>query len=241
MSSALPPPIPELTLPQRLILMVGELRKYLFIMVGAIVLTTLLFFNLSNQLFHFLQSHLHQKLVFFAVTEPFLAHVKLALATALVVLMPLLTTFFWSALAKPFALTKLNLLSFIFFTTVLFYTGAAFCYYITLPFGINFLLGYESAQVKALISIDHFVTFVALFVMGFGLIFELPMFMVFASKVGLCPRRKFEEFRRYAVLAICIIAAVLTPTPDAVNMALMGIPLYMLYELGIIIIKIMKI
>lgn len=241
MPYALPAPAPEPTIPQRLLLIVSELRRTLLILVGAIVLGTLLFYSLSAQLFHLLQSHLHQKLVFFAVTEPFLAHVKLALATSLFVLMPLTTTCFWRALAKPFGLSKVNLLGFIFFTTALFYAGAAFCYGITLPFGIKFLLGYESTQVKALISIDQFVTFIALFILGFGLIFELPMFMVFASKVGLCPRKKFEEYRRYAILAISMIAAVLTPTPDVVNMALMGVPLYLLYELGIIIIKIMKI
>lgn len=235
------PSVPEPTVAQQLIVVVAELRRYLLLLGGALLATTFVFYCFATRLFHLLQTHLQQKLVFFAVTEPFLAHVKLALAAAIFVLLPLLATCFWSALAKPFGLSKANIFWFVLCSTLLFYSGAIFCFAITLPFGINYLLGYQSAQLKAYISIEQFVTFITLFVLGFGLIFELPMFMVFSSKVGICPRRKFEEYRRYAALAICVIAAILTPTPDMVNMALMGVPLYLLYELGIIIIKIMKI
>ena len=64
--------------------------------------------------------------------------------------------------------------------------------------------------------------------------------MIFAARAGLIPRSSFENNRRYAILAISIVAALLTPTPDVVNMMLMGAPLYLLYELGIIVLKILK-
>jgi sec-independent protein translocase protein TatC len=65
--------------------------------------------------------------------------------------------------------------------------------------------------------------------------------MVFAAKVGICTRQTFEKHRRYAVLIISIMAALLTPTPDIVNMLLMGGPLYLLYEIGILVLKMMKV
>ena len=77
-------------------------------------------------------------------------------------------------------------------------------------------------------------------VLAFGAIFELPVFMVFSARVGAISRRAFEKNRRYAVLAIAILAAMLTPTPDLVNMALMGGPLYLLYESGILLIRLFK-
>lgn len=127
------------------------------------------------------------------------------------------------------------------FTCLLFYSGTLFCYYITLPFGIKFLLGFGSEELKPVISISRFVNFVTLFVLGFGAIFELPMFMVFMARVGVLSRKFFARNRRYALLMIAIVAALLTPTPDIVNMLLMGGPLYLLYEAGIVILLIMRI
>lgn len=225
----------------RLIAFFKALRRTALALALALVGTTLILYFLAPLLFDLMQGHLHQKLVFFSVTEPFLAHVKLALAAAIFCLMPLLVACLWRALAQPFKLNWLSQLSFIVFTCLLFYSGALFCYAITLAYGIEFLLGFSSEQLQPVISIDKFVTFVAVFILGFGLIFELPILMVFTAKTGLLPRQIFEKKRRYAVLAISIAAAILTPTPDLFNLMLMGVPLYALYEAGIIAIRLMKI
>jgi sec-independent protein translocase protein TatC len=147
----------------------------------------------------------------------------------------------WMALGKPFKLSEKALTWFILFTIVLFYLGAAFCYTITLTYGVKFLLGFQSDQLKPVISINRFVNFVSIFILAFGVIFELPIFMVFSAKVGLLSRQTFERNRRYAILIISILAAVLTPTPDVFNMMLMGGPLYLLYEIGILVLRLMKI
>jgi sec-independent protein translocase protein TatC len=80
-----------------------------------------------------------------------------------------------------------------------------------------------------------------MFILAFGLIFELPIFMVFLAKVGVFKRRFYEKNRRYALLLIAILSALLTPTPDIVNMLLMGGPLYLLYESGILILRVSRI
>jgi sec-independent protein translocase protein TatC len=175
------------------------------------------------------------------VAEPFLAHVKLSFFVTIFVLMPGIMYCLWMALGKPFKLSEKTLAWFILFTTILFYLGAGFCYTVTLTYGVKFLLGFQSAQLKPVISINKFVNFVSIFILAFGVIFELPIFMVFTAKVGLIARQTFEKNRRYAVLGISILAALLTPTPDVVNMLLMGGPLYLLYEVGILILKVMKI
>ncbi|MCB2181808.1 MAG: twin-arginine translocase subunit TatC [Desulfobulbaceae bacterium] len=226
---------------KRLLSFILEIRKTILFLGTGIGLGTLGFYFVSPAIFAFVQGHLNQKLAFFTVAEPFLAHVKLALFVTLFLFMPAIVFCFWRAMAKPFALSKTSLASFIFFTCLLFYSGTAFCYFVTLPFGVKFLLGFESEQLQSIISVGKFVSFVTIFVLAFGLIFELPIFMVFASKSGLCPRSTFEKSRRYALLGISIVAALLTPTPDVVNMLLMGGPLYLLYEMGIIILKILRI
>jgi len=226
---------------KRLLSFILEIRKTILFLGTGIGFGTLGFYFVSPLIFAFIQSHLNQKLAFFTVAEPFLAHVKLALFVTLFLFMPAIAFCFWRAMAKPFALSKKALASFIFFTCLLFYAGTGFCYFVTLPFGVKFLLGFESEQLQSIISVGKFVSFVTIFVLAFGLIFELPIFMVFASRSGLIPRSTFEKNRRYAVLGISIVAALLTPTPDIVNMLLMGGPLYLLYEMGIIILKMLKI
>ena len=231
----------EITPAQNLLGFINESRKYILVLLAAIFIFTAGFYFLSPIILTFFQNHLDQPLAFFTVAEPFLSHIKLALITAIFTLMPLIAYSFWTALAGPFKISTTSQNWFIIFTCILFYCGAYFCYSITLPFGVKFLLDFQSAQLKPVISISKFVSFVAVFILAFGIIFELPIFMVFASKTGMVPRRAFEKNRRYAVLAISIVAALLTPTPDVVNMLLMGVPLYLLYELGIIILKVLKI
>ncbi len=224
-----------------LIIFISELHKSARLLLISVVTLTVVLFFLSSGLIVSLQNHLNEKLYFFSVAGPFLAHVKVAFFAALYLLMPLLTYVLWKAMGKPFGVTGRRLYLFVAATCLLFYAGTLFCYMVTLPFGVKFLLGFQSKDLKAVISIGRFVNFVTIFILAFGVIFELPVFMIFSNQVGLISRQAFERNRRFAILGIAILAAVLTPTPDAVNMALMGVPLYMLYEAGILVIRLLTV
>lgn len=226
---------------QKIIIFISELRKSIRNLGLCLALTTLAIFFLAPHLLQFVQQHLETKLYFFTVAGPFLAHVTLAFFAALFSLMPWFAIVLWRALGKPFQVKTGQLFFFIFFTCLLFYAGTTFCYFITLPFGIQFLLGFSSEELKPVISVNQFVNFLSMFIFAFGLIFELPIFMVFLAKVGVMKRRFFERNRRYALLIIAILSAILTPTPDIVNLMLMGGPLYLLYESGILILRILGI
>ncbi len=225
----------------RLALIINDLRRSLLSLGLTLALATLGFSMVSPRLLALLQDHLHQELAFFTVAGPFLAHVKISVAMALLTCMPWLSYCLWRALARPFKFGPATIFWFVFFTCLLFYSGAAFCFFVTLPYGVTFLLGFQSEQLQAMIGIDQFVTFVAVFILAFGLIFELPIFMIFMARTTLLPRATFAKNRRYALLVISIVASLLTPTPDIVNMLLMGVPLYMLYEVGIIALKLLRI
>jgi sec-independent protein translocase protein TatC len=224
-----------------LIVFLNEMRRSIRALFIAIIAVTAVVFFLTPKLLELIQSHLAEKLYFFSVAGPFLAHVKLALFGALYALMPWIVTVFLRAIGKPFQVTRMQLLLFSFFTCLLFYFGTIFCYFVTLPFGINFLLGFGSEELKPVISVGRFVNFVTVFILAFGVIFQLPILMVFAAKIGVVTRSFFSRNRKYAMLLIAIVAALLTPTPDVVNMLLMGGPLYVLYEAGIVILLVMRI
>ena len=225
----------------KLFIFVGELRKSVRMLAVVLALATTLIFFLAPQLLATVQNHLADKLYFFHVSGPFLAHVKLALFSALFILMPWFLSVLWRCLAKPFGVSARQSIVFVVSTCLLFYSGTLFCYYITLPLGIKFLLGFGSEELRPVISVGRFVNFTTLFILAFGIVFELPVFMIFLAKVGVCTRAFYERNRKYALLLMAILAAVLTPTPDVVNMSLMGGPLYLLYESGIILLMVMRV
>ncbi len=220
---------------------IRELRQPFFYLGMILVTATAALTMVSPRVLLLLQNHLNQELAFFTVTDPFLAHVRLGLALAIFIMMPLFTYWFWKAMTGPFGLTRTIRIWFVIFCCLLFYGGTMFCYFVTLPLGVNFLLGYQSEQLQAVIAVGKFVTFITVFVLAFGFIAMLPIFMIFGAKTGLLPRRKFESGRGYAVLIITIISALITPTPDVVNLSFMAVPMYLLYESGILIIKLLKI
>jgi sec-independent protein translocase protein TatC len=155
--------------------------------------------------------------------------------------MPFIFYQIWKAFAPLFRLKKLRSPSLIFSTAiVLFYLGAAFCYFVTLPFGVQFLLGYQSAQLKPMISVGQYISFCSAFIFGFGLTFELPLILALLSYLKVVNAAFLTRNRRYAILVIAVIAAIVTPTPDVFNMALMGVPLYVLFEVGVIVVKIIE-
>ncbi len=208
-----------------------------FLLETAIALGCLVFilYWFAPDILDLLQYHLGQKLAFFGVMEPVISLLKLSTACALALLAPWIFFRFSQGLIVLFGITRRFAIVFSVVALILFYGGAAFCFFVTLPFGVNFLLGYQSKNLTAVISMGKFVDFVALFLLGFGLIFELPLVMSLACKLGMCHPETFSRQRRYAILVIAILAAVLTPTPDVLNMSLMAVPLYLLYETGIII------
>jgi sec-independent protein translocase protein TatC len=185
----------------------------------------------------------HQKvtLVAFAIPEAFLALLKLTLFASLFLSMPLVFYHVWKAFAPLLRLKRLRSRLRLFLTSLaLFYLGAFFCYFVTLPFGVRFLLGYQSAHIKPMISVGTYISFCAVFIFGFGLTFELPLILALLSYLKVVNAGFLTRNRRYAILLIAIIAAVITPTPDVFNLALLGVPLYLLFEVGVILVKIIE-
>jgi sec-independent protein translocase protein TatC len=122
--------------------------------------------------------------------------------------------------------------------TTLFYGGCFFCYFWVLPVGINFLVTYGSENLEPMIGLAKYLTFSIGLIFAFGLIFELPLIMLILGRAGLIGYQVLAKNRKYALLINSILSAVLTPTPDAYTMLLMMIPMQILYELSIWLVKI---
>jgi sec-independent protein translocase protein TatC len=122
---------------------------------------------------------------------------------------------------------------------ILFALGALFAY-LTLPRGLNFLLGFAGEQFTPILTGDRFVAFVILVAVAFGLAFEFPVLLVFLELVGVLSTEKLRKWRRFAFLGIAIFAAIITPSSDPYTMLAMTIPMWLFYEAAIIIGRLMK-
>ena len=121
--------------------------------------------------------------------------------------------------------------------TALFAAGAAFCYFVMLPVAVPFLINFLNIPTKPRPS--TYFGFVTRLMLWIGLAFETPLIMAFLSRIGIVTPAHLSKYRRYAVVAVALIAAVITPTVDPVNMMLVMVPLYALYEIGVILSRIM--
>lgn len=190
---------------------------------------------LAEPIIRMLQRLTGVKLASYGIPEAFFAFLKLALGVGLFASVPYLLYLVLSPLPPLYPSFQRRTMWVFWLTSILlFYLGALFSILVSLPFGIQFLLSFETQHIEALISVKKFVSFCLLVIFGFGAVFELPLSMMLVGRIGLVSAAILSRYRRYAVLVISIVAAVLTPTPDIVNMALLGMPLYLLFELGIL-------
>ncbi len=221
---------------------IGRVRKSLLHLFIFFILLGIFIFPFSKTIMrHLRNTTLHIDLVAFGIPESFLAILKLTIVTSLFFSIPMIFYHLWRAFGPLFEKKGMKSSRLILLTAIfLFYLGAFFCYFVTLPFGVQFLLGYQSAHIKPMISVGKYVSFCTFFVFGFGLTFELPLLLALLSYLRLVRASFLTRNRRYAILLIAIIAAVVTPTPDVFNMSLMGGPLYILFEIGIVLVKIIE-
>jgi len=226
---------------EEIIQSIGRLRKGLLQIVIVFILLGIIIYPFSKRLLYHLHTPLQENLVAFGIPEAFLSIIKLTIFTSLFFSVPMIFYHIWKSFAPLFHLKEWKSNVSILLTAIfLFYLGAFFCYFVTLPFGIRFLLGYQSAHIKPMISVGKYISFCVAFIFAFGLTFELPLILALLSYLKMVNAAFLTRNRRYAILLIALIAAIATPTPDVFNMALMGGPLYLLFEIGIILVKIIE-
>lgn len=181
------------------------------------------------------------KLVFLAPAEAFWAHMKISMIAAIVAGVPFLLFEIWRFIAPGLKPNERRYaLPFVVIGTGLFFVGALFCFFIILPFAMKFLLTYKTESMTAMITVESYIDFCLKFILAFGLIFELPIIILFLTRMGIVSTGTLARNRKYAMLIAFIAAAFLTPTPDAFNQILMAVPMIVLYEAGILASRIFK-
>jgi sec-independent protein translocase protein TatC len=178
--------------------------------------------------------------VFTGLTDKLSASFQIAMFAGLVFAMPGIVWQLWSFIAPGLTRAERRFGSpFILFLGVMFAAGVAFCYYVVLPYAIPFLLGFGPfADITNQMPLPAYILSVSLYLLVFGLVFELPLVMYLLGRFGLMSAAFLSAYRRHAILAIVTVSAVITPTVDPVNLAFMAVPLWILYEFGIVLVRI---
>lgn len=125
--------------------------------------------------------------------------------------------------------------SIVIFSSVCFLTGITFAYFVLLPTALEFFATFGSSIIDNIIAVDEYFSFIISTMLAAGLVFELPMISFFLSKIGILKPQFMRKYRKHAIVLILLIAGILTPSPDITSQLLLGVPLFILYEISIFI------
>jgi sec-independent protein translocase protein TatC len=232
----------------------AELRKRLLVCVSAVGIAFVLTFNFRDYFLRILQWPLttevvmgrHFPFIGFIRGEPIArltalgpaetlwVHFKVAFIAGIFVALPIVLYEIWKFVAPGlYSNERRFVLPFVILGTISFFIGASFCLFIVLPLAMKFLLTFDPS-IQQMPRFGEYVDFNLKFLLAFGIIFELPLAMTIAARIGIVTPQFLAKNRKYAILINFIIAAILTPTPDIFNQTMMALPMCVLYEIGII-------
>ncbi len=223
---------PEMTIVEHL----QELRMRLTKCAFALVIGTIIGLIFAEQIFHLLMRPAGPDFRAYQIemTEMFMTYFKVAIMTGIALGMPVFVyqifAFVGPGLTRKERRIVLTLLPAV---SLFFIFGMLFGYFVVLPFAVHYLLHFSDLAVDA-IRISNYIGFVTTVELWLGAAFETPLIIYMLAKVNLVNVKRLTSYRKYAILAVFIIAAAITPTPDPFNQTLVAIPLYLLYELGIL-------
>ena len=230
---------PEEERPMTLLEHLGELRKRLVRGFLAILIGFFACYGFAQQLFYYLSLPLlkvmpaDSKFIYTGVAEGFFVDMKVAFVAGVFVACPFLFHQIWAFIAPGlYEEEKKYIIPLALSSALFFILGGVFCYFGVFPFAFEFFMSYSTDNIVAMLSIDEYLSFALKMVLAFGLIFEMPLFSFFLARMGLITAQKMREVRKYAILAIFVVAAILTP-PDVFSQLMMAGPMIVLYEVSI--------
>lgn len=219
-----------------------ELRKRIIISVVALAVGMVICFIFKSWLLQFMITPLgDKKLITLSPTESFMTVFKVAGYGGMIIASPVIIYQIWAFVAPGLKTKEKRVVAFsTIFTTLLFLAGIAFAWYLVLPKGLGFLMSYEDEVFNQQVQASKYFTFVAFFLLGFGLIFELPAMILTLVRVGIVDTKMLRKNRKYAILIGTIASAALTPGQDLFSMLAMAIPFVLLFEISVILSRFIK-
>jgi sec-independent protein translocase protein TatC len=212
-----------------------ELRWIIIKSFAAVFFSSCLLYNLSPQIIDFLIKPIG-KAVFLSPMEAFTVYLNLSFVCGFVAVLPYILYLMWRFISPALELKisrPILLLSC--FSFFLFLGGCLFGYFVILPMALKFFLSFVSSRLAAMISLQNYISFITGFTLSFGLAFQLPLVIMVLCRLGIFKIQDLKSNRRWAIVIVLILAALLSPVPEVASQLLLAGPMYALYELSIII------
>ena len=216
-----------------------ELRWRLIKCVIAVAVGFIGTYAFSDKIFNFLVSPLvkvmpeKSQLIYTSLPEAFLTYLKVSFFSGLLLATPVILYQIWKFIMPGlYERERKYVLPFVLIATLFFFAGSSFAFYVVFPLGFQFFLGFSTDTISALPSMKEYLSLSMRLLFAFGITFELPVIMFFLAKMGLVSHTALRRQRKYAVLIVIVLAAILTP-PDVISQVLLAIPLVALYEISI--------
>jgi sec-independent protein translocase protein TatC len=170
--------------------------------------------------------------------EAFFTHMQVSFVLGFIVAFPYVFWEFWRFISPGlYSKEQKAARGIVFICSLLFLAGVLFGYYIIAPFAISFLAGYYIPGTTSTPTLSSYIGYMVMFTLPIGLTFELPIVIYMLSKIGVVGPKFLRTFRKHMFVVIMIVSGIITPSPDIVSQLLVGIPLYLLYEVSIIVSK----
>jgi len=224
----------ELSLMQHL----GELRDRLMVASFAVIITTIIAFFFAKDIILALEApaHLGKPLQIISPTEGFTTYMRVALFSGIALAMPVILYEIYAYVDPALRPKERRFILMLGpFILALFVGGMAFCYFVLLPQAINFLFTFGSDVFEASPRASEYISFVTTFILGVGLVAEMPVIIFALTRIGIVSRSWLAKRRGYALILCFVIGAIITPTPDPFNQTLVSLPMYLLFELGLLL------
>lgn len=216
-----------------------ELRRRLIFSLIFFAVASVVSYFFSHQLLDFLTQPLRRyeagtQLFFQRPYEAFLTHLKVAALAGLIISLPVFFMQGWLFVAPGLYAHERRTVSFlIFFSVVFFLLGAVFAYLVVIPWGLHFLLSFQTQSLKPLLGIGPYFSFLIGMVLAFGFLFDIPLILVGLVKLGVVRSQTLAKGRKWIIVGIFVLAAILTPSPDPVSQLLLAGPLLLLFEISL--------
>ena len=218
----------------------GELRDRLIRCFFAVGLGFVIAYYFKEKIFAVLTAPLisamgqGSKMIFTGLPEAFFTYLKVSLLAGLIIALPVIFYEFWMFISPGlYRKERKFLIPVVLLSIIFFVIGASFGYFVVFPFGFKFFLGFSTESIKAMPSMKEYLGFASKMLLAFGLVFELPLVITFLSRMGIVSVDFLRKNRKYAILIIFTVSAILTP-PDVATQIMMAGPLMILFEISII-------